>query len=332
MALFAMGNGVIGKMKAVMFPFGQTEPVVALAQDFPQLEWAVVSTADELAREIGAAAIYVTSNRVCNTAVGTALRRGEGALRWIHFTSSGIERGVAMGLPYGVVVTNATGVKATMVAEHALMLMLAMARRVPDIHRGQRAREWRREEINREVTTLENATVCIVGLGNIGRDIARKARAFDANVIAVSRAGTAGGDIAAVYPRERRREALALADMVVIATIGDETSLGLIGAAELAAMKQTAFIVNVARGNIIAEAALIEALQAGRIAGAGLDVAADEPLSPASPLWDLPNVLMSPHIAGGGSSGYPMQKKLFAENLERLQAGLPLVNVCPIPK
>jgi phosphoglycerate dehydrogenase-like enzyme len=317
-------------MKAVMYPYGPHEPVVALTRDFPELQWSVVSSPEELAREIGGASIYVTSNRVCNPATGAALRLGEGSLRWVHFTSAGFERGVAMGLPKGVVVTNSTGVKATMVSEHALTLLLALVRRIPDVHAGQRGRRWLREETNRKVTTLEHATVCIVGLGNIGREIARKLKAFDARPIAVSRAGAADGDVAAVYPRERIREALALADAVVISTSGDETSLGLVGMAELAAMKPTAFIVNVARGNIIAEAALIEALQQGRLAGAGLDVAEIEPLPADSPLWDMPNVIISPHIAGGGSTGYPRHKKLFTQNLERLRAGRPLVNECRI--
>jgi D-2-hydroxyacid dehydrogenase (NADP+) len=317
-------------MKAVIYPFGLKEPSTQLVQDFSQLQWAVVSSPEELALEIGEASIYVTSNRVCTPAVGAALRRGR-ALRWVHFTSAGIERGLAMGLPDGVTVTNSTGVKTTMVSEHAMTLLLALVRRMPDSGEGQRAHRWRREEINRKVGTLEGATVCIIGLGNIGRELARKLRAFDARPIGVSRAGTAAGDIEAVFPRERLREALAMSDAVVITTSGDETSRHMIGAAELAAMKPTAFIVNVARGNIIVEAALIDALRGGQLAGAGLDVADAEPPAADNPLWDMRNVIMSPHIAGGGSTGYPQHKKLFAENLERFCAGQPLLNECPVP-
>src|SRR5439155_2796332 len=110
-----------------------------------------------------------------------------------------------------------------------------------------------------------------------GRELARKLKAFDVHAVGVSRVGKAGGDIAAVYPRERLKEALAIADFVAITTSGDESSLHMIGAAELAAMKRSAFIINVARGNIIAEADLINALKAGRLARAGLDVAEVEP-------------------------------------------------------
>jgi phosphoglycerate dehydrogenase-like enzyme len=318
-------------MKAVIYPFGTKEPIVQLTQDFPQLQWAVVSSIEEVAREIGDASILITSNRVCNPAYGETVRRHGKALCWIHFNSAGIEQGIAMGLPHGVTVTNSTGVKATMASEHAVTLLLALVRRLPAIGANQRVNRWDREGINAGMGTLEGATVCIVGLGNIGREAARKVKAFDARVIAVSREGTSGGDVDSVFPRQRIGAALALADAVLICTSGDESSVALIDMAALAAMKPGAVIVNIARGNIIDEAALIAALQDRRIAGAGLDVSAVEPLPPDSPLWDMPNVIISPHVAGAGSSGYPQHQKLFAENLRRFQNGEPLLNQCRIP-
>jgi phosphoglycerate dehydrogenase-like enzyme len=188
-----------------------------------------------------------------------------------------------------------------------------------------------REETNAKMRTLEGATVCVIGRGAIGREVVRKLKAFDARPIAVSRTTSDAGDLAAVFPRERIREALAEADAVVIVTAGDESSFHLIGSAEFAAMKPTAYMVNTARGEIIDETALIAALRSRRIAGAGLDVFETEPLPADSPLWDMPNVIMSPHIAGGGSDGYFMHRKLFAENLERLTQGQPLINECKVP-
>jgi phosphoglycerate dehydrogenase-like enzyme len=225
-------------------------------------------------------------------------------------------------------VTNATGVKAAMVSEHALALLLALVRRLPDLQADQLARRWRHDDAMAKVGTLAGAVVCVVGLGSIGRAVARKAKAFDARVIAVSRKGAAGGDIERVFRREQIAEALAMADAVVICTSSDAESFHLIDAAALAAMGPKVFLVNVARGDIVAGAALIEALQAGRLGGAALDVTEVEPLAPTSPLWDLPNVIVSPHVAGGGSNGYPQQKALFAENLLRFSAGEPLLNVC----
>jgi phosphoglycerate dehydrogenase-like enzyme len=319
-------------MKGVLYPFGPDEPVLQRVEDFPQLQWAVAASADDIAREIGTAAVLVTSGRVCGPAYGEALRRhAPPSLRWIHFTSAGIDGGLRMGLPDWATVTNSTGVKAAMVSEHALALLLALVRRLPDMQASQRARHWQRDAGNARIGTLEGAVVCVIGLGAIGRAVARKVRAFDARVIAVSRAGIAGGDIEAVFPRDRLGPALAMADAVVICTSSDETSLHMIDAAALAAMKPTAYLVNVARGDIVDEAALIAALAAGRLAGAALDVAEVEPIPPASPLWDAPNMIISPHIAGAGSTGYPQQKALFGQNLARYAAGEALLNVCRAP-
>jgi phosphoglycerate dehydrogenase-like enzyme len=316
-------------MKAVLYPFGPDEPIVQLVRDFPQLQWAIVASPEDIAREIGDAAILVTSNRVCSAAYGEALRRcARDTLRWIHFTSAGIDGGLRMGLPDWATVTNATGVKAAMVSEHALALLLALVRRLPDLRADQLARRWRHDDAMAKVATLEGAVVCVVGLGSIGRQVARRAKAFDARVIAVSRAGAAGGDVVQVFRREQIADALAIADAVVICTSSEAESFHLIDAAALAAMSPKAFLVNVARGDIVDGAALTAALQAGRLGGAALDVTEIEPLAPLSPLWDLPNVIISPHIAGGGSSGYPQQKALFAQNLLRFAAGEPLLNVC----
>src|SRR5262249_6479771 len=148
-------------MKAVLYPFAPKEPSSRLAEDFPQLHWAIVSSSEELAREIGEAAIYVTSNRVCTPAVGAALRQGR-ALRGVHFPASGSERGAPMGLPEGVTVPTSTGVKATMAAEQAMPLLLALARHMPASRAGQTAHRWLREEITKEMGTLEGATVCVI--------------------------------------------------------------------------------------------------------------------------------------------------------------------------
>jgi phosphoglycerate dehydrogenase-like enzyme len=317
-------------MKVVIYPFRRDDAIIGLTRDFPELEWAVVSSAEELARDIRDAAILVTSNRVCTPAYGAALRHNANALRWMFFSSSGIERGVAAGIPPGVRVTNSTGVKATMVAEHAMTLLLALLRQLPECQALQRAHLYRRQETNGKLRTLEDATVCVIGRGAIGREVVRKLKAFDARPISVSRTTADPGDLAAVYPRERIAEALAQADAVVICTAGDETSVRLIGAREIAAMKPAACLVNVARGEIIDETALIAALRGGRLAGAGLDVNEIEPLPADSPLWDMPHVILSPHVAGGGSTGYVMHRNLFKQNLERLRAGAPLINECPI--
>src|SRR5215471_13130816 len=246
-------------MKAVIYPFRSEDAIMGLAKDFPELHWTVVTSPEELARAIADAEILVTSNRICTPAYGEALRRNARKLRWMFFSSSGIERGVAAGILEGVRVSNSTGVKAAMVSEHAMLLLLALLRQLPECQAHQRAHRYTRAETNARLRTLEGATVCVFGRGAIGRALVRKLAAFDAQVITVSRRAGEAGEL--VYPRERRREALALADAVVICTAGDETSYHMIGAAEIGAMKPTAYLVNVARGEIVDEAALIAALR-----------------------------------------------------------------------
>jgi phosphoglycerate dehydrogenase-like enzyme len=303
-----------------------------LRAHFSQLDWVVARSPEEVGREVGDAEILVLSNRVCTPELGAALRKGGGgALRWIHFVTSGIERGTAMGLPAQAIVSNAAGVRAPTVAEHALTLLLALVRQLPALRATQTGRTWARVEMGPRLASLQGMTVCIVGLGSIGREIARKLKAFDARPIGVSRTPADDGVIQPVFPRERITEAFGMSDAVVIATTADASSHHMIGAAELAAVKPGAYFVNIARGEIVDEAALIAALRESRLAGAGLDVTETEPLPADSPLWDLPNVIVTPHVAGAGAKDYEQQKSLFGENLARFLAGQPLLNLRRMP-
>lgn len=292
------------------------------------MHWTLASSPDDVGAVIADADILVLSNRVCTPDLGRALRGATPSLRWIHFITAGIERGLAMGLPSQARVSNASGLKRRTVAEHALALLLALMRRLPELQAAQRAHAWRRDEVQRRLSSLEGKTVCVVGMGAIGREVARKLRAFDARLVAVSRKGKSGPDFEAVFPRERLRDGIATADAVVICTSADPSSRHLIGAPELAAMKPDAYLVNIARGMIVDEAALVQALRTKRIGGAALDVTEVEPLRSDSPLWDLPNVIVSPHVAGAGAPDYDAQRALFAANLERFCANEPLLNQC----
>ena len=319
-------------MKAVLYTFHDDDPVAGLREDFPRLNWVIARSAEEVGREAGDADILVLSNRVCTPALGEALRNGGGAtVRWIHFVTSGIERGLAMGLPEGAIVSNSAGVRSPTVAEHALALLLALVRQLPALRVPQSARQWARVEMGPKIASLQGMTVCIVGLGSIGREIARKLMAFDAKCIGVSRTPAKGGGIQPVFPRERIGDAFAMSDAIVVATTADDSSRHLVGAAAFARVKRGAFLVNIARGQIVDEEALIAALRDGRLGGAGLDVTEVEPLPEGSPLWDLPNVIVTPHVAGAGARDYDQQKNLFGENLERFVAGKPLLNLRRMP-
>jgi phosphoglycerate dehydrogenase-like enzyme len=174
-------------------------------------------------------------------------------------------------------------------------------------------------------------TVCVIGLGAIGRSIARLLTPFGARVIAVSREGTAEG-VAQVFPRERLAAALGQSDAVILATISDAATRHIINAEMLAAMKPGALLVNIARGALVDESALIAALEAEKLGGAAIDVQEREPLPSDDPLWTTRNLVITPHVAGAGSTGYPGNKALFLENLERFRHGRPLINQIDPPR
>jgi phosphoglycerate dehydrogenase-like enzyme len=237
-----------------------------------------------------------------------------------------MDRGVAMGFPRHVRVSYSSGVKAPMVSEHALALLLALLRQLPAIAAFQAARSWKREEISAAMRSLGGATVCVIGLGEIGREIARKLQCFGARVLAVSRSRDAAEHVAQIYPREQLHDALARADAIVLCTQADATSFHMIGETALAHVKRGALLVNVARGSLVDERALIAALAGGVLGGAALDVQEHEPLPPDDPLWSAPNLIVSPHSAGAGSDGYSGYRTVFADNLRRFISGEVLRN------
>jgi len=210
------------------------------------------------------------------------------------------------------------------VAEHAMALMLALARRLPEARDNQNARRWRGmiSEIGAREDQLTGKTLLIVGMGRIGGRLARLAKAFDMRVIATKRDTSTGpGGADAVFTNDRLHELLGQADVVALTCPLTPDTENLIDGAALAAMKPTAHLINVARGRVIDEPALIAALQQRRIAAAGLDVTHEEPLPAASPLWALPNVLITPHAAGETQRYEDAVIDILLENLERLWRG-----------
>lgn len=249
-------------------------------------------------------------------------------LRWMHFVSAGREGFEAAGLPPpGVAVSYAAGGVAPTVAEHAMALLLALARCVPEMVTQGLASRWDRALASR-ARSLEGATIAIVGTGHIGVGIAQRARAFGMHAVGVSRRAAADAALDESLPLADLHAVLARADAVAIAIALSAETRHLIGRAELAACKPGALLVNVARGGIIDHRALVEALHSGHIGGAGLDVTDPEPLPENDPLWRAPNVLISPHFAGGGSAASIARlADGAADNLRRLIDGRPLANL-----
>jgi len=246
-------------------------------------------------------------------------------LRWIQMASAGVERALFPALrERDITVTNAAGVYGIPIAEHALGMMLALARGLPELTRRQERHEWKGVDGDE----LFERTAVIVGLGGIGREIARRCRCFGMRVLATRRhAGNPDPDADRVVPAEELASLLADADWLILCAPATPDTRHMIGAAELAAMKPTARLVNIARGSLVDETALVAALRDGRIAGAGLDVFEKEPLPADSPLWDMPNVLVSPHTSGSSPRSLHRVLRLFLKNLRRYLAGEPLENV-----
>jgi len=250
---------------------------------------------------------------------------GEGGPGWVHIASAGVDRLLFPRLVEGeVIVTNSRGVFDEPIAEYVLALVLCFAK---DLHTTlglQRGREWR----HRETERADGKSALVVGTGPIGRAIGRRLTAGGLRVTGMGRtARAADPDLGEVLPMEALREALAGADYVVLAAPLTGLTRGMIDAAALACMRPGARLINVGRGQLVIEDDLVEALRAGTIAGAALDVFATEPLAGSSPLWELPNVIVSPHMSGDTVGWRQELVDLFADNLRRRREGLPLRNV-----
>jgi len=270
-------------------------------------------------------------------------------LRWIHIGNAGIEAFLSAGLvspilggtrpaqpdktpKADIMLTNSRGVHAIGIAEHTMAFIFALAKAIPRLLAHQKSRRW-----ERFVTPeLRHKVVGIIGLGAIGSEIARLARGLGMIVIATKRsAAIRESNVSGVnelFPPADLRTVLAQSDFVVIAAPLTGETKDMVGEAELKSMKPTAYLINVARGEIVNQPALIEALVQGWIAGAGLDAFAFEPLPKESKLWELPNVILSPHMSGLTERRSGRLMGLFRENLQRYLAGRELLNLVDISK
>ena len=248
-------------------------------------------------------------------------------VRWIQATSAGIGQfvkrmGYDVRMP-NTIFTTASGVHAAPLAEFCLMSILNHYRGLAHLQACQRAHHWERFA----TTDLQGKTVAIIGLGNIGGEVARLCRAFGMNVVAARNRTAPVAHVDRIFTPQELHAMLPLADVVVMIAPHTPQTDKMLGAAEFAAMRDGAFFINIGRGATVDEPALITALQSGKLGGAALDVFAEEPLPTESPLWEMDNVLVSPHSASTSDRENERITGLFCDNLRRYLDGRPLRNV-----
>jgi phosphoglycerate dehydrogenase-like enzyme len=277
-----------------------------------------VRSLEELEARIGEADVLSVSGMWRNALLAHAPR-----LRFIQSISAGVDQyDQALLAQHGVRLASAAGVNARAVSEHAIALILALFRRLPEARDNQHTRVWRGMlgDLSIREDELGGKTLLVVGLGRIGGRLAQLGRAFDMRVLATRRHPGAD-DSAFVHSYDRLHELLPQADIVALTCPLTAETEKLINAGTLALMKPSAVLINVARGRCVDEPALIAALQQGKIAGAALDCTVEEPLPDASPLWAMPNVLITPHTAGETRRYEDNVLDLLVENLDRLWRG-----------
>ncbi|WP_251329086.1 D-2-hydroxyacid dehydrogenase [Haloplanus pelagicus] len=244
----------------------------------------------------------------------------DAGLDWIHSIQAGVDRFPFDALAErGISLTNSTGIHGDVVGETAVGMMLAFARRL-HVHRSNQERgDWRTPAWD-EAFPLRRESACVVGLGTLGRGIATRASALGVDVTGVKRTPTPVDGVEEVVPPEDLHTAIADARFVALAVPLTDDTEGMIAAPELDAMREDAYLLNVARGPVVDQAALVDALDAGTVAGAGLDVFETEPLPADSSLWDREEVIVTPHAAGINDEYYERVATIVRENLRRLAA------------
>ncbi len=313
----------------VWHPFTEWRPKPLMAETirkrWPEMRVLHLPNYDKLAEELPDTDIFVGYSLRAEQ-----LKAGK-KLKWIHSTAAGVAQLMYPELRNsGILVTNPSGIFSVPMAEHALGLLLALARNFPDSVRCQDVARWAQQELwdkPQHLTELNGRVLLIVGYGSIGREVAKRAKAFDMRVWGVTRSGEGDRQHAEkIIAAAKLLEALPEADYVLIAAPETAETRHLIGTAQIARMKRGARLINVGRGSLLDEAALLRALESGALGGAALDVAEKEPLPAESPLWKAPNLMITPHTSAVSDRLWERETSLLMELLERWFDGRELIN------
>ncbi len=315
------------------FTFWRPQPVMAetLRARWPRMRVLHLPNYDALPPELPDTDIFV----------GYSLRaeqlKNAKKLKWIHSTAAGVAQLAYPELrDSGILVTNPRGVFSIPMAEHTMGLLIAMARNFPDSVRFQDKSTWGQQQIwdkPQQLTELNEKILLIVGYGSIGEELAKRAKAFGMRVWGITRSGKGDKTFAEkILPANNLHDALPEADYVVIAAPETAETKHLVGAEEMSRMKRGARLVNVGRGSLLDESALISGLESGQLSGAALDVTGVEPLPENSPLWRAPNLFITPHTSAVSDRLWQRETDLLAELLELWFGGREMKNVVDLSR
>ncbi|MSQ08241.1 MAG: D-2-hydroxyacid dehydrogenase [Dehalococcoidia bacterium] len=295
-----------------------------LRADFPGVAFAPAYSPADAAREARDADVFFgwPDKRTFETA-----RK----LQWIACPGAGVDRIVAIEeiVNSTVLLTNAPGPHVAPMADYTLGVMLALAHRLPQSVKEQEKREWNTARYERKIVELAGKTIGLYGLGAIGRAIAKRAAGFDMTLYAVDpHPAEVPANVKACWPMSGLDQMCQIADWIIItAPLTVETRRSM-DRRRLALMKRDAYVIVVSRGGVVDQPALVDALKEGRLAGAALDATEPEPLDAASPLWDMPNVIITPHVSALSPEMYEGRRRIFRENVRRFIVGDELLHLC----
>ena len=298
--------------------------VAELQAQFPEVAFHNAETAEEQKHAIADADVYYGWP---SRDVFVAAER----LRWIHCPGTGIDRitEVPELIESDVVLTNARGPHAPPMADHVIGMMVMLAHRMREMMEDQRAHRWEQGKYSGQQAELSGRTMGILGLGDIGKAVARRAHGFGMVVYAVDKVPAPSiPGVEDVWGLDRLDELLQMSDWFVVTAPLTTESRGMIDRRRIGLLKEGARIIVISRGHIVDEGALVDALRSGRLAGAGLDAVANEPLAEDSPLWDMENVVITPHASALTPDMYAKRREIFEENLRRFLANEPFLYVC----
>ena len=312
-------------MKVVLDSEADREFVAELRNSFPSVNFCQAPTKADQVREIPDAEVLFG-------AITPAVFEAAGKLRWCHFVGAGFDklvRGNPAFVASDVVLTNAPGTHAMAMADHVMGMILMFAHRLVDMLDDQRAHRWDVDKYRAQIRELEGTTMGLLALGSIGRAVAVRAQAFGIRVYGVDLKPMKPPEgVAEVWTLEGLERLLRISDwFVVTAPLTDGTE-GLLNRDRIGQLKQGSHLIVISRGGIVDETAVVEGLRSGSIAGAGFDAVETEPLPDDSPLWDMPNVLISPHVSGDSPQTWERRYRIFKDNLARYLKGDPLLHIC----